>query len=182
MLRGNKLAFAALLTMLLPATASAETVEITGGGFVFTHAPAVPSGICLNPPGLYIRVKSQSFYGDFSTENATVFFAGDGKAAGIAYLQPVDGVAAEFTGSFTWQTPGGELRGTFDLVNYPTANPLEFEVVVWFTFTGGAGRFRGARGEAVAQGFDYPFGGLDGDLLTAGVAADILEGELILRD
>jgi hypothetical protein len=184
----------ALLTFLAPLTSYAEDLIIATGDFEFLHAPVnldEPDGYCSDPPGLMLSVASEQFSGQLrirrgnvtpSVPTQSLKFQGAGFASGCVYLPPVDGIAGQFAGSFTWQAPGGELSGTFFMLNFPTESPAIFGALIFITFDGGSGRFRNATGSAIAEGLDFPFGGL-GDLGEyAGVAARITEGEIRLRN
>ena len=185
MLRWGKVIFAVLFLALLPLAAYADKVEILDGDFAFLHAPvnpADPDGVCMWPPGLLFNVISDSFFGALVTEESITEFEGIGEASGCAFLEPVFGVAAVFTGSFTWQTADGELRGNFALLDFPTEYEGVFAAIIFVTFDGGTGRFEEAKGGAIAEGLDFPFGGVFGDPYTAGVVAETIAGELKLED
>lgn len=178
--------------LLLPAAASAETVQIVGGDFAFIHPPADPATLFDGP----LEIVSESFDGRLITPFGKVpfmdrgpsfpgkgrpftgrqtTFQGSGIAWGSVYPEPIGEVTAEFTGVFTWQLAGGELQGTFEVINVATENPAVFGALIFFTFEGGTGIYASAEGEAYAEGLDFPFGGLEGG---AGVAAEFISGEL----
>ncbi len=185
MLRLRRVAVVALLALVIPTTAHAEKVRIHGGGFQFLHSPVnpeAPDGFCAYSPGLLFSVTSESFDGVLATTDGEIPFIGTGDASGCAYLEPVFGVAATFTGSFAWQTSAGELRGTFLLFDFPTEFEGVFEAFTFIKFTGGTGTFTGAKGFALAEGFDFPFGGINGDPNAAGVVAEVTYGVLQLED
>jgi hypothetical protein len=189
MLRWNRVMIAVFFTVLLPLSAHAQTLELIGGDFTFVHPPVDP----LEPDGstddaLFFSVTGDSFDGNFVAKNSglparprSVSFTGYGAAEGQVYLYPVDGLLATFTGSFTWQTVEGDLHGSFVLLNYPSDFGYPFTALISITFDGGTGRYRNVEGEAIAEGLDFPFGGLGGDLSAAGVVATITQGELRLK-
>ena len=194
MLRWKEFVMLAGVTLLVSTAALAEELKIVGGGFEFEHAPVDPLaevgspggpvGYCFLPPGLRFNVTSRSFGGLLHTQDGPLFFDGEGEASGCAFQQPILGLAAEFSGSFTWQTENGDLlRGTFRLYDFVTDFEGVFSALVFIKFDGGTGQFASAKGRAVAQGVDLPFGGLgvldDGEV-KAGVAAEIIAGKIEL--
>jgi hypothetical protein len=184
MLRCHSGIYLSLFAILFPLTASAQEVQILGGGFTFAHLPVnpdEPDGFCEDPPGLLFSVTSESFDGQLVTDKGAVSFVGKGNASGCAFLAPVDGVAAKFSGKFKWKTPRGVLRGKFRLLDYPTEIEGVFAASIRIRFKGGTGIFSDATGVATAEGLDFPFGGLQGDPFAAGVVAEITQGKLELE-
>jgi hypothetical protein len=167
------------VTLLCPSAVYADKADITEGSFAFLHAPVnpeAPDGFCVDPlgnPALLFNV-SADFDGVLVTKNEELPFQGTGDAVVCAYAAPVDGVIAVFSGSFTWPTAQGEITGTFEGIEYPTEVFGEFWTVIFIEFKGAT--------EAVAEGLDYPFGGLGGNPFAAGVEADIVQGELKLKE
>ena len=185
MLRSNRVLLVAFISVLAPLSASADKVDIAGSDFVFLHAPVDPTGdgFCVDPPGLLFNVTSDIFSGTLVTKKASIPFVGIGDATGCVFFPPIDGVAAEFEGSFTWLTAEGELRGTFVLQDFPTVDLGVFAVVIFIKFDGGTGKFRNAKGDAIAEGFDFPFGGLGlPENPLGGIVAQVTEGELKLKE
>jgi hypothetical protein len=183
MLRWKSIGFITLFLLLVPLTAYPDKVENIYGVFKIVHIPVnpqEPDGFSDDPPGLLFNVTSESFDGELVIKRNQTQFTGTAVATGCALLVPVDGVAAHFTGSFTWQTANGALRGTFELLDYPTEFEGVFAAVIFIKFDGGSGRFKKTSGTAIAEGFDFPFGGLSGDPFAAGVVANIVEGQLNL--
>ena len=181
MLRWKSIGLVTPLLVLVPLTAYPDRVETIAGAFRIAHIPVnpqEPDGFSFDPPGLLFNVTSESLDGQLVVKRNRIRFTGTAAATGCAFLEPVDGVVAQFTGSFTWQTAEGALRGTFELLDYPTEFDGVFAAVIFITFDGGTGRFKKATGTAIAEGFDFPFGGLSGDPFAAGVAANIVEGQL----
>lgn len=184
--RLNNVVFSVLLTALLPVASYADKVEILGGNFVFLHDPAVPDGICDDPPGLHFSVTSKRFDGYLETTTSVIVIdEGEGDASGCVFDTPIINVVGAFAGSFTWHIGADELRGTFQLVDFlpETLTPPTFPVVIFIQFDGGTGKFNKARGGAFATGFDYPFGGAPlPPFFPAGVQADIVTGVLKLKE
>jgi hypothetical protein len=195
MLRWNRaLITTALLTFLAPLTSYADDLIIVDGDFEFLHAPvnlAEPDGYCSDPPGLMFSVASEQFSGQLITRRGNVpprvptqrlKFQGTGFASGCVYLSPDNGIVAQFAGSFSWQVGGDELNGTSFMLNFPTEFEGVFGALIFITFDGGSGRFQNATGSAIAEGLDFPFGGL-GDLGEyGGVVGTITEGGIRLRN
>ena len=188
MLRWTQFILVAGIILLVSPAAVAGEVRISGGGFQFLHAPVNPqaeigtpggpTGYCLFPPGLQFSVQSDTFFGSLATKQGALEFSGSGEASGCAYLEPIFGVAATFSGSFTWSTAAGDLKGTFELLDFVTDNPAVFDAVIFIKFKGGTGKFSSAKGGAIATGVDLPFGGLGEDFSTAGVIAENITGKI----
>lgn len=171
----KKVFAAACLTLLASPIVQAETLAITGGNFVFAHTPVdpnAPEGFCLFPPGARFSVVSDSFDGSIESGDDVLPFVGTGNASGCAYLQPFFGVAASFTGSFSWEVGGEEVNGTFLLLDFPTETFGVFEALIFIDFEDGGG--------AIASGLDFPFGGLGGNLGAAGVVGELIAGSIEL--
>jgi len=188
MLRLKKFILVAGIAFLVSPAALAEDIKIVGGEFQFLHAPVdptAPDDVCYDPEGMpsggLFSVTSDSFTGVLETDSRDLNFQGLGDASGCAYSIPIDGVAAAFSGKFTWQTKGGLLNGSFELLDIPTDYTGVFVAVISIKFHGGTGRFKSATGTAMATGLDFPFGGLGGDLFAAGVVADNLQGVIVLN-
>lgn len=132
----------ALATPLLCATAAAATVQISGtrtnispgGAFGGRCAPAITVSFA---PGTFVAQGSSNL-GDFSY------------VASHCTASPPPG--RYFDGQFEWQFADGMLFGTHDGTLSSTATPGLFDIVELLTFTGGAGRFVGASGQATAVG------------------------------
>ncbi len=202
MLRWKSLLVAAVVGVALPLAARAENYSLVGGEFTFTHLPVdleQPHDIQFDPPGLIVNVTSESFHGQLVAANLRLPilnkgpnfpgqglpfqrlrlpFSGIGEATGCVYLAPIGTLAAEFSGSFVWPTPDGELHGTFYMQDHLIGLEHVMAATICISFEGGTERFANATGEALAIGLDFPFGGLDGDPATAGVVAAILAGNL----
>jgi hypothetical protein len=191
MLRWEKVILATLFALLLPVTVHAKNLKLTGGAFQFEHAPVAPppdapppEDLCFDdggvPFGFLYSVTSDNFTGVLEQKNGpNLPFAGAGDATGCVFFAPLEnGAVAEFFGSFTWHLVGGDLSGTFQLLDFP--GPVEgvFQAVVFITIDGGTGEYSGATGEAIAEGLDFPFGGLNRDQESAGVVAEIIEGKI----
>ncbi|KAA5545528.1 hypothetical protein FYK55_07755 [Roseiconus nitratireducens] len=166
----------------------ADKTTIIGGEITFAHVAidptAPPDGFCDDPPGALYSVESDALFGSLETRQETLAFSGAGQATGCAYLVPLDdGTAARFTGSFVWHTEDGDLNGTFELIDGVIDGVTGvFSAVVFIEFTGGTERFQKARGSAVAIGYDFPFGGLGGNVDVGGLAAQIIAGEMKLKE
>ncbi len=206
MMRLNSLLFAAALVASLPlAATSAETCSLVGGEFTFAHTPVDPDNpddFQFDPPAAIFNVSSDGFSGKLIAANlrlpilskgpgfpglglpfqrVNLPFTGYGDATGCVYLNPTNTVVADFTGSFVWVTPEGELHGTFYMQNHFLGLQQMLGATILINFDGGTQRFVNARGEAYAVGLDFPFGGLGGNPTTAGVSAAILAGTLRLN-
>ena len=173
----NVCAVLCLASLALPVGRAAE-VQIDGGDFAFVHEVAEPEGICLFPLGLRFSVESTSFTGTLVTSDGDLGIGEDssGEASGCAFLRPVLGVAARFTGSFIWviaDDAGGNqvVTGTFRLLDFPTDSETEFDALIFIEFDGG--------GSALATGKDYPFGGSPQGG-AAGVFVDYIVGSVEL--
>ncbi len=181
MLRSNRVLLVAFISVLAPLSASADKVDIAGSAFVFLHAPVDPP---MPPDAPCFNITSDILsWGTLVTKKASIPFMFIGDATGCVFFPPIDGVAAEFEGSFTWLTAEGELRGTFVLQDFPTGMDGVFAVVIFIKFDGGTGKFRNAKGDAIAEGFDFPFGGLGlPENPLGGIFAQVTEGELKLKE
>ena len=180
-----------MILLAVPMTANAGKVRIVGGGFEFVHAPVNPMpenpDLCFGPQGevlgLRFSVTGTSFNTALETSKKEFQLGGAGAASGCAFFEPICGVAAQFSGSVTWQTAeGDQLHGTFELFDFPTDNPIVFEAIIFIRFEGGTGVFKNAEGTAIAEGVDLPFGGLGGYPSAAGVAATFVCGEIKLKN
>ena len=183
------LALTLLVTLLLPLSVKGgEFLNISGSTFAFKHPPVnplEPDGFCLDPlgnPGFLFEVSSDDFGGLLVTQDGVLPFLGEGEAVTCAFQAPIAGVSAQFSGSLTWTTAVGELHAVFEGIDLETDIFGVFESVILIKLTGGTGEFAGAKGFALAQGFDFPFGGLGGDPASAGVVGSLTFGLIKLDD
>ncbi len=182
MMRTTHFVLAALLTATISTAAMAEDFEISAGQITFVHDPVPPPPLP-PPPVQCFAIVGTSSATLAGNDQTLAFGSGSGFAVGCAFDAPLEnGAVAIFAGGIVWKSPEGNLRGTFELTDFPVfdENGLVqgvFQAIIKIKFRGGTGKYKKAKGEAVATGFDFPFGGPFG----AGVFADSVEGTLTLQ-
>ena len=136
------LVVAALITLVSPLAVYADKDDITGSSLVFRHDAVIPPSEGGGTPGFdpddnfaFIYEVSGPFYGMLVTGKMKKELPYQGTGNAVVYVYVPDengvyegGVAATFSGSFTWVTAKGEITGTFEGIEYATGYPIPYPI------------------------------------------------------